>query len=191
MRFRWPVKCNALLNVLKKMMQRYNWKELPTIWHIVHEDSCGYNVFCSLICHYFRMPRKADDFLICIKCGSHSATKYMNQAISLYATCKRCFFDQRQWLRPVRRFDILLHSGYILRYELGAYCNDKITREMRERKLHISLLKWWDWTRHFRTANFWELCPSLYEYGGKKVVSKRMVDDLLEMDLLEYTKAMN
>jgi hypothetical protein len=183
MRFVWPVKCNVLLNVFAKMLERFKWLHIPEVPSTITKDTCAYNVFCYIMNTNCRVPRVSPhtQWYCTGGCGSSKGQYYMNHIFGPFVLCAGCFTGAHD--ATGKAFN---ERGYIIFYEVLQFHVNLLNRLASERNLKIDYdISWTSYDRHYCVASGQQqnIFPMAYECTEQRLIPISFVQECVEKDL--------
>ena len=186
MRFVWPVKCNALLHVFAKMLERFKWPHIPEVPVAITEKTCAYNVFCHIMNTNCRVPRVSPQtqWYCTGGCGSSMGQYYMNHIFGPFALCALCFRggDRDVCSGMGKAF---IKRGYVIFYEVLQFHVDLLRWFASERNVDLdSTVLWSSYDRHYFVASGQpHAFPFAYECTEQRLIPISFVQECVEKDL--------
>ena len=188
MRFRWPVKCNVLLNVFVKMLERFKWPHIPEVPSAITKDTCAYNVFCYIMNTNCRVPRVSPQtqWYCTGGCGSSTGQFYMNHILGPFALCAACFRGGDRCSYGEGMGKSFIKRGYVIFYEVLQFHVNLLNRLASERNLKVDYdIAWKSYDRHYFVAPWGQLniFPMAYECADQRLIPISFVKECVEKDL--------
>lgn len=189
MRFVWPVKCNALLHVFAKMLERFKWPHIPEVPGAITEKTCAYNVFCHIMNTNCRVPRVSPQtqWYCTGGCGSSTGQYYMNHIFGPFALCRQCFRGGAEMGKAFIKLGYIVNGHEVLQFHVDLLC-----RLSSERDVNLnSTVLWSSYDRHYVVASGQQphTFPLAFECGDQRVIPISFVRECVEKDLQMFANA--